>query len=313
MFKPDSIVAGLGDDQQREVNALDSAVVSLRANSLKIRDSTTKLAFLSVASDFEHEAASLKRKIAADKLEKQQRKEKAQRRIDSLRSTGVDSTRKMNGIVFKGVKDNHKLVEIRDQPDEFEPIQFDGSDANSMYTSTHAYLAVQEKLPQAMRDSWFKNLAKRKNIQIAQRYRQDRKETFSYIMEKFLHSLPQVLFISLPLFAFVLYLLYLRRKTYYYVDHGVFSIHLFCANFIMLLLFFGLYKLQDSTGWWWVNIPIFVLELWMMIYAYKAMRNFYQQRRAKTIVKFFLTAIISFVLVMTLSGLFFLLSILQFQ
>ena len=66
---------------------------------------------------------------------------------------------------------------------------------------------------------------------------------------KFLHNSPKVLFISLPLFAVLLKLLYVRRKQFYYVDHGIFAVHLYIFSFLVLLVLFGINGLHTYTGW----------------------------------------------------------------
>ena len=64
-----------------------------------------------------------------------------------------------------------------------------------------------------------------------------------------IHNCPKVLFISLPIFALLLKLLYVRRKQFYYVDHGIFSIHLYIFSFLILLILFGIGELKTDTGW----------------------------------------------------------------
>jgi hypothetical protein len=50
-----------------------------------------------------------------------------------------------------------------------------------------------------------------------------------------MHMFPQLLFVSLPFFALILQLLYVRRKQLYYVNHVVFTLHLYCGTFILIL------------------------------------------------------------------------------
>ncbi len=109
-----------------------------------------------------------------------------------------------------------------------------------------------------------------------------------------MHNSPKLLFISLPLFALILKLLYIRRKQFYYVDHGIFSVHLYIFSFLILLVYFGIGGLHDKTGWnplQWLNTVILIYPLF---YYYKAMRRFYGQDRARTIFKYLLLFILSF-------------------
>ena len=131
---------------------------------------------------------------------------------------------------------------------------------------------------------------------------------FNTIMEKFKHSFPTILFISLPLFALFLKLLYIRRKSFYYADHGIFSIHAYCALFILLLLYYMLDGGQMQLHWWIFSLMKVVLVLYMIYYVYKAMRNFYKQRRFKTLLKYFLLSWMTFIVMAFLIVIFFVIS-----
>jgi RsiW-degrading membrane proteinase PrsW (M82 family) len=120
------------------------------------------------------------------------------------------------------------------------------------------------------------------------------------------------LFISLPVFALLLLMVYARRN-FYYAEHGIFTIHLYCAVFIILLFYFGIDKLQDVTGWSWLTGVKDILVLGIFFYLYKAMRKFYGQKRFKTILKFIVLNFFSAIVVSLLIVLFFFLSIMQFS
>src|SRR5258705_13790026 len=122
----------------------------------------------------------------------------------------------------------------------------------------------------------------RKQIDVSVKYRENPDEAGKKLVESILHRLPYMLFISLPLFALILKLVYVRRKQFYYADHGVFTIHLYIFTFLLLLAVFGLSALKNATGWGFINFVIAILFIALFFYLYKAMRNFYGQRRAKT-------------------------------
>ena len=111
-------------------------------------------------------------------------------------------------------------------------------------------------------------------------------------MENIFHSFPKILFVSLPIFAMLLNIMYFRHKQYLYVDHGIFTIHVYCATFILLLVYMLLSRLEQAFSWTWfrivMDILIFGIVVYMFIYLYKAMRGFYGQRRKKTFLKYFL-------------------------
>jgi len=131
-------------------------------------------------------------------------------------------------------------------------------------------------------------------------------------MEKYMHTLPQALFVSLPVFALLLLLLYARRD-FYYADHAIFSIHVYCASLIVLLVYFSVDKLQIAADWQWLSVVKFIIVLGILFYLYKAMRKFYKQNRVKTIFKFILLNMFSLVVVAILFAVFAVLSLIRFS
>ena len=113
-----------------------------------------------------------------------------------------------------------------------------------------------------------------------------------------------MLLVSLPLFALILKLVYVRRKQFYFADHGVFTIHVYVFSFLVLMAVFGLDKLDDRFNWDFIGWPIAALIIWQIFYLYKAMRNFYGQRRAKTFFKFLIVALGSLIMMIVLFALF---------
>lgn len=169
------------------------------------------------------------------------------------------------------------------------------------FETVAAYDSAQLALPPDKRDGWIGRRVNRRNIEVWSKYDGDADLILKAWLIKFTHTIPQLLFLSLPLFSFLLWLLYIRRnKKYFYTGHVIFSLYLYIFYFIAYLLFFSLQALNDSTGWrlwWWVEL---VLWLYMLYYMYKAMRNFYQQRRFKTFVKLMLLSFASLVVIIFL-------------
>ncbi|MEP7255787.1 MAG: DUF3667 domain-containing protein [Ferruginibacter sp.] len=149
--------------------------------------------------------------------------------------------------------------------------------------------------------NWWQQQLIYKEIEINEKFKNNPREATSSFISIFIHSLPQMFFISLPLFAFLLKLLYIRRKEYYYVNHGIFSIHFYIFIFIAMLVMFGLGKLNDELNWGLIKFVEVVMGFSLFFYLYKAMRKFYRQRRGKTILKFL---ILCFLLLITILLLF---------
>ena len=122
----------------------------------------------------------------------------------------------------------------------------------------------------------------------------DNVRTQNEFVDNLLHSIPQTLFFTLPLFALALQLLYMRSSKHYYVSHVIFTIHLYIFIYIDFLLIYFLEKLSHIKYLHWLTTVEIVLGLAIFYYAYRAMRNFYEQGRGKTLLKLF---ILSFALI----------------
>lgn len=138
------------------------------------------------------------------------------------------------------------------------------------------------------KENWLKRLFIEKGFKINEKYDNNKSRTGEAFLDNLFHSIPQTLFFSLPLFALVLQLLYFRRKNYYYVSHVIFTIHLYIFIYIDLLLIYLFGVLSQVKYLGWLSSVEVILGLGILYYAYRAMRNFYEQGRWKTLLKIFL-------------------------
>jgi Protein of unknown function (DUF3667) len=281
----DSMVENKNAKDSTEVTGLSASAVALRLNQQKMKDSVSRTAFLSAATKLDEEASALQAELI-------QRRKKA----DSLRQARAKNS------------DDEEIATTNDGKFRIKSDQSINS-----YPTTHAYELVQSALPAEKRDGWFARRFKRRMINLKEGFTKNSEGTFSYILEHFFHTLPQALILSLPITAFLLFILYARRKKFYYVDHAVFVIHLYCANFIGLLAIFAIFKLDALTSWGWLWIVEILLALGMLIYSFLAMKVFYQQSGAKTFLKFSLLSFASFLMLSLVSSAFLFLSMLQYH
>jgi hypothetical protein len=180
------------------------------------------------------------------------------------------------------------------------------------YKTIAQYDSAQKALSPDERDNWLERLVKHREIELNERYKDDQKAMFKDLLEKFTHTFPYLLFVSLPLYAFYLKLLYWRRKQFLYVTHGIFLIYLYIFTFINLLVYFGMVKIRESMDWDWMGWIEGAVLLYGVYYAYKAMRKFYGQGRGKTIVKFLILNTVAFWSIAFLFTAFFLFAMLKF-
>ncbi len=91
-----------------------------------------------------------------------------------------------------------------------------------------------------------------------------------------------------------------RRKKFFYADHIIYLIHVYCAMFILLFFQLSFNRLQNLPYLHWLKCISIGVILFMFFYVYKSIRYFYAQRRGKTVLKFSLLMLMSFVLMSTL-------------
>ncbi|TDH27794.1 DUF3667 domain-containing protein [Segetibacter sp. 3557_3] len=165
---------------------------------------------------------------------------------------------------------------------------------DDVYTTAAQYDSVQRNLPSSKRDNWVKKQMRRQSIVIKEKYGNDKQSLANAYLDRFIHFFPQMMFLSLPLFALILYLLYARRRNnYLYVDHVIYSIHVYCAAFIFFFVMISLTKLSNFSWLGWLQVVNWIVGLYAFYYGYKALRNFYQQGRGKTIVKYILLTMLT--------------------
>jgi hypothetical protein len=155
------------------------------------------------------------------------------------------------------------------------------------------YDSMQRTLSPAHRDNWFLRRMAEK-YRYNKEFRENPKQAMVHWVEIFLHKLPYLLFISLPLFALILKLLNVRRSQFYYADHAIFAIHHYVFSFIVLLLIFLLAVGARNSSFEWLTRIIVGLCIVWPVHLFIAMLNFYKQGWLKTLAKFILLNILGF-------------------
>ena len=110
-----------------------------------------------------------------------------------------------------------------------------------------------------------------------------------FFLNYFINKLPFIIFFYLPVFAFFIWLLYLRRP-FNYMEHLIFTFHVQTTFFVLYAPAILIDEILNT------DLGITTATLIFIFYLYKAMRKFYGQGRVKTILKFMLLNIIFFTL-----------------
>ena len=190
---------------------------------------------------------------------------------------------------------------------DFDIINF----SDRSYKDRREYDSIQALLPAAEKDGWLISLIQKRNLDLKKKYGSDSRTGGAKLIETFLHKLPYMLFVSLPLFALILKLLYIRRKEFFYADHGIFSIYHYIFSFILLAVVFGLEQLQQLTKFElldWLTVSIFLSG---GLYLYLSMKRFYRQGHGKTLLKFTLLNIMALLVMFLLFILFLFLAVFE--
>lgn len=117
---------------------------------------------------------------------------------------------------------------------------------------------------------------------------QNEKSFFNELMQK---SSWMSIFL-MPLFALMLYILYIRQKRYY-VEHLIFAFHFHALLFLVLTATLLLNAYENKT-------IAYVLQGYSLIYLYLAIKHYYNQNYLKTTLKFVLL-LLSYIVVISLS------------
>ena len=242
-------------------------------------------------------------KIKADSVRKK-------RSADSLTAANIRKAvmgkEKDGGLHFSASAQNQNGIRI-----DTSGLSSGGFFGKTDYPSVESYDAIQSELPDDRKDHGWRKPVYRKMIYFAEQSGTNGLALIRTILERFLHWFPQIFFISLPLFALILKMLYSRNKKFYYADHAIFAIHLYCATFLIVLVRYVVVAINGPLKWLALDILTMLIGLSVFFYEYKAMRNYYQQGRVVTILKWAALNFMAFLMLVLLMSIFFVYSAIQ--
>jgi hypothetical protein len=166
------------------------------------------------------------------------------------------------------------------------------------FTTPEDYIHYQNSLPKEKRDGTITRIFKVSEIKINKRILEDGTEAFQQIIQSFLKNFPKLLLLSLPLMALILKLIFYRKKSYTYVSHLVFLLHLYIFTLVALLINYAFIQLNSWTSWSIFNWLAIITQLWILYYGYRSMYNLYQYSKWKARLQY-LTFLFSGFLILT--------------
>ena len=124
-------------------------------------------------------------------------------------------------------------------------------------------------------------------------------ETIAYFKSAFVKYMPNAIFLLLPVFALLLYLLY-RKTGRFFAEHLIFALHIHAFAFVALIISLFLPGFLDI-----------VAPTWILVYLYIALRVVYGESRGRTAGKF-AALVFSYMLIFQITMLSVLLGILAY-
>ncbi|MEO5967265.1 MAG: DUF3667 domain-containing protein [Ferruginibacter sp.] len=226
----------------------------------------------------------------------------------------------VEGKISEGANPNTKLISVISDSTDYKNA-IDGVTSFTTYDSletirigngNYSSKAEYDSLIKAgkINDSWLERKINYQQIKLNNKYANTQGKFIENLLESMIHNFPKMLFFSLPFAALILQLLYIRRKQFYYVGHGIFIIHFYIFIFLMILLGYGIAELLMliHIGSFLPSLIIFLL---IFFYLYKSMKFFYGQSRKITILKWIIFNFSFLMLFILLSILLFFLSFMQ--
>ena len=156
----------------------------------------------------------------------------------------------------------------------------------SKYKNQEEYDSLN-KLGQ-IKDGWATTQLAKRQFAMNKKYNYSFRNIITAVNENAKHYTPQILFLTLPFFALILKLFYVRRKKYYYVSHLIFTLHLYIFIYINVLIINIISSIAEWSNIFFLYDITLLLGFGTLVYALLAVKNFYGQSWGKTILKFLL-------------------------
>ncbi|AMR32658.1 hypothetical protein A0256_15120 [Mucilaginibacter sp. PAMC 26640] len=142
------------------------------------------------------------------------------------------------------------------------------------------YLAKQKTLPAHQRDGFITRYIEKKSFD----WENQGKNAREVFAEAFKHNVPKMMFLLLPLFAFILSVAFYKNRKFY-VEHVIYAIHLHCFLFLFLAASILLKMLIPPGMKAIADIIDFIVTLAIVYYIYRSLKVVYKRSRWRTISK----------------------------
>jgi len=156
-----------------------------------------------------------------------------QQLADSLRSAYTDSLHKAYNDTLAARLDTAKIKKSGQSLtlaySSAGTVQIDIVEGK--YNNVREYDSIQLTLPDSARDKGMMHWISRNDVKQKEKHGGRSKLRLEVDVR---HDIPKIMFLLLPLFALYVSWFYSKKK-YYYVNHAIFSVHIHCFAFLLLL------------------------------------------------------------------------------
>lgn len=193
-------------------------------------------------------------------------------KLDSMvtdkKSSALDTIKSSKAAVKSGT--------IKEESDNFE-ITFAEDGVRDTDTTVEAYRKRQASLADTLKDDWLTTFLNERNIRAKEKGYDITKKT----NENFGKNIPKMIFMLLPVFAWLLYLLF-RKQGLYYVEHFYHSVYIHSFLFLLLTIIMLIkWPLPAEIALYFNIVTLIALPL----YLYRSCLVVYQETAAATIIK----------------------------
>tara|TARA_R110000868_G_scaffold177059_2_gene415311 strand:+ start:1119 stop:2204 length:1086 start_codon:yes stop_codon:yes gene_type:complete len=235
--------------------------------------------------------------------------EKTQVNIPSIDSLHIEE-KSVDGLTKVGIlsqKNNDTIKKILLQTTKIDTTKINKKEvADFGYKSINELDSIQkngaEKAKVSKTEYWF--LKKWLTV----KEENTNEEIIDKFSESFTHNLPKVLFMYMPVFAFILWLFHDKKKWYYF-DNGIFTLHYFSFLLLLILTLFFIDKLfllfGENSILTWVHFGLKSTGIfWMLYYFFPAHRRFYEEKIMISLLKSSVILLINVIIIIILMVLF---------
>lgn len=202
--------------------------------------------------------------------------------------------------IFLNTPDSNNILDKNEEKGVKEPIKLEIIDSLVKISSVEEYHKKQSVIPENQQDGFVRKYFTELQLRLNEKFRKDPKGSIFELIDHFIHSFSSLFFVSLPLIALWLSLLFFRQKQYNIVTHFIFLVHNYVFDYVAIFLQLLLNAIGSVKGLGFMENISILIVIWMFVYGFLSMKNFYQLSNRKTLWKYSLALFGSFLILVLL-------------